>query len=75
MNFGAVAGHRYGRATPSLRDAQPQRAIPSTGRGSTYRSRNGVSTKPATSLRVHLSLRLKADVLYHGKDRRGWWTT
>jgi hypothetical protein len=49
MNFGAVAGHRYGRATPSLRDAQPQRAIPSTGRGSTYRSRNGVSTKPATS--------------------------
>ena len=45
-----LPGCRYGRATPSLRNAQAATEAPSTGRGSTYRNRNGVSTKPATSL-------------------------
>jgi capsular polysaccharide biosynthesis protein len=44
-----LPGCRCGRATPSLRNAQAATEAPSTGRGSTYRNRNGVSTKPATS--------------------------
>jgi len=41
---------RCGRATPSLRNAQATTETPSTGRDSTYRNRNGVSMKPATSV-------------------------
>ena len=44
-----LPGRRCGRATPSLRNAQAATEAPSTGRGSIYRNRNGVSTKPATS--------------------------
>jgi hypothetical protein len=45
-----LPGRRYGRATPFLRNAQATTEDPSTGRGSTYRNRNGVSTTPVTSL-------------------------
>ena len=45
-----LPGRRCGRATPSLRNAQAATEAPSTGRGSIYRNRNGVSTKPATSV-------------------------
>jgi hypothetical protein len=49
MNFAAVAGHRCGRATPSLRDAPQRQSMEGIGRESTYRDRNAVPTKPATS--------------------------
>jgi hypothetical protein len=50
MNFAAVAGHRFGRATPSLRDALQRQSTGTTGRRSTYRRRNAVQTNPATSV-------------------------
>ena len=50
MNFAAVAEHRFGRATPSLRDAPQRQSMERIGRESIYRDRNAVQTKPATSL-------------------------
>ena len=49
MNFAAVAEHRFGRATPSLRDAPQRQSMERIGRESIYRDRNAVQTKPATS--------------------------
>jgi len=50
VKFAAVAGHRSGRATPSLRDAPQRQLMEWTGRESIYRDRNAVQTKPATSV-------------------------
>ena len=44
-----LSGHYSGRATPSLRDAPTTAYYNINRRGSTYRGRNTVSTKPATS--------------------------
>ena len=49
MNFAAVAEHRFGRATPSLRDAPQRQSMERIGRESIYRDRNAVQPKPATS--------------------------
>ena len=51
MNLIAVAWHRSGRATPSLRDATRRQSMQRTGRESIYRDRNAVQTKPTTSIR------------------------
>jgi hypothetical protein len=48
VTFAAVAGHRCGRATPSLRDAPQPQSMERIGRDSIYRDRNAVQTKPAT---------------------------
>ena len=50
MKFAVVAGHRSGRATPSLRDAPQRQSMETTGREAIYRNRNAVQTKPATSI-------------------------
>jgi hypothetical protein len=50
MMFAAAVGHRFGRATPSLRDAQPRQSMEIVGRETIYRNRNAVQTNPATSL-------------------------
>ena len=47
--FAAVAWHRSGRATPSLRNATQRQSMERIGRESIYRDRNAVQTKPATS--------------------------
>jgi len=49
VTFAAVAGHRCGRATPSLRDAPQRQSMERIGRDSIYRDRNAVQTMPATS--------------------------
>jgi hypothetical protein len=49
VTFAAVAGHRFGRATPSLRDAPQRQSMETSGRESIYRNRNAVQTNPATS--------------------------
>jgi aerobic-type carbon monoxide dehydrogenase small subunit (CoxS/CutS family) len=53
MIFATVRRHRSGRATPSLRDASERQFTSTTGRGSAYRERNAVQTKPATSGCAH----------------------
>jgi hypothetical protein len=50
MKFAAVAGHRCGRATPSLHDAPQRQSMERIGRESIYRDRNAVQTNPATSV-------------------------
>jgi hypothetical protein len=55
VNFAAIAGHRCGRATPSLRDAPQRQSMERIGRESIYRDRNAVQTNPATSLCVILA--------------------
>jgi len=49
MMFAAAVGHRFGRATPSLRDAPQQQSMELVGRETIYRNRNAVQTNPATS--------------------------
>ena len=49
MMFAAVAGHRSGRAAPSLRDAPQRQSMEIVGRETIYRNRNAVQTNPATS--------------------------
>jgi hypothetical protein len=49
MMFAAAVGHRFGRATPSLRDAPPRQSTEIVGRETIYRNRNAVQTNPATS--------------------------
>src|SRR5208283_3362082 len=44
-----LPGQHSGRATPSRVTPRQRHTTISTGRGSTYRGRNTVSTKPATS--------------------------
>jgi hypothetical protein len=51
VKFAAIAGHRSGRATPSLRDAPKWRSMETNGREAIYRNRNAVQTNPATSER------------------------
>ena len=53
MKFAAVAGHRSGRAMPSLRDARQQQSMERISRESIYRDRNAVQTKSATSGGMH----------------------
>ena len=52
MKFAAVAGHRFGRATPSLRDAPQPQSTDRIGRESIYRDRNAVQTTSATADRA-----------------------
>src|SRR5271154_2443886 len=49
MNFAATWGRHSGRATPSLRNDPMWHITKPTGRRSTYRWRNAVSTRPSTS--------------------------
>ena len=49
MMFAAVVGHRFGRATPSLRDAPQRLSMETVRRETIYRDRNAVQTNPATS--------------------------
>ncbi len=49
MKSPPLVGCRSGRATPALRATPPTASRKTTGRGSTYRNRNGVPTKPTTS--------------------------
>ena len=67
MIFAAVAGHRSGRALPSLRDARQRQSMERIGRESIYRDRNAVQTKPATSPGVHDN-RLERAVKVLGHD-------
>lgn len=60
MMFAAAVGHRFGRATPSLRDAQPRQSMEIVGRETIYRNRNAVQTNPATS-RIPFSISLRPD--------------
>ena len=53
MMFAAAVGHRFGRATPSLRDAPPWQSTEIVGRETIYRNRNAVQTNPATSEALH----------------------
>jgi hypothetical protein len=54
VKFAAVAGHRSGRATPSLRDAPQRQSMEGIGQESIYRNRNAVQTKPAISVENQL---------------------
>lgn len=49
MMFAAVAGHGFGRATPSLRNAPPRQLMEIVRGETVYRNRNAVQTNPATS--------------------------
>jgi hypothetical protein len=49
MMFVAIVRHRFGRATPSLRDALQRQSREIAGRETIYRDRNAVQTNPATS--------------------------
>lgn len=51
MMFAAVAGHGFGRATPSLRNAPPRQLMEIVRGETVYRNRNAVQTNPATSVR------------------------
>ena len=57
-------GRRSGRATPSLRAAPTTATKQSTGRASTYRKRNAVQTKPATSLYENTSLLITINLAF-----------
>ncbi len=61
MNFAAVAGHRSGRATPSLRNAPQRQSMERIGRESIYRDRNAVQANPATSESRDVSVCLRAE--------------
>ena len=52
MTFAAVAGHRSGRATPSLREVPQRQSIETVGGETIYRNRNAVQANPATSVGV-----------------------
>ena len=68
MKFAAVAGHRFGRATPSLRDAPQRQSMERIGRESIYRDRNAVQTKPATC--PHVSTRCPLLHFHYGHTFR-----
>jgi hypothetical protein len=63
VKFAAVAGHRYGRATPSLRDAPQRQSMEGIGQESIYRNRNAVQTRPAISLSYRRSTRMGTNLV------------
>ena len=65
MKFAAVAGHRCGRATPSLHDAPQRQSMERIGRESIYRDRNAVQTNPATSDNAPSRTLLSVEVAGH----------
>ena len=79
MMFAAVAGHGFGRATPSLRNAPPRQLMEIVRGETVYRNRNAVQTNPATSQRysrlqiiVELfdQLAFRADAVEHLQQQR-----
>jgi hypothetical protein len=72
VKFAADAGHRSGRATPSLRDAPHRQSMETSGREAIYRNRNAVQTKPATSLGTVAGVALAEALTIRHKVGRRW---